>query len=250
MASPLRALRTLLTLTLVALALQGRADTLPPYQIVSGNLPPFTVETGANTPGALGALVLEMSTRLGDAPPIEIYPWKRALSLLDTQPRTLILPLTRTPERENHYRWLVKLYRQQFVFIALRSHNVPVDALDQLRDLRIAVLRGSPNEGQLASRSFAQVVPANSVQDMARMLERGTVDAIYGGDAINLAVLIEYGIPRAKLVVSKSLDYGEIWLGGSLDIPESEAALWQGAMKQLVREGVYRRTLSRFGLPQ
>lgn len=247
MASPLH---TLFTLMLLALALQGRADTLAPYQIVSGNLPPFTVETGPDMPGALGSLVHDMAERLGEAPAIQFFPWTRALSMVGTQPRTLILPLTRTPEREPNYRWLVKLYRQQFVFIALRSSEVNLDSLKALRDLRVTVLRGSPNEGQLASRNFKQVLPANSVLDMARMLERGMADAIYGGDAINLAVLAEYGLARAQLRVSQPLDYGEIWLGGSLDIPDSEALLWQNAMKQLVREGVVRRTLARYGLPQ
>jgi polar amino acid transport system substrate-binding protein len=243
-------LRSLFLLMLLVFALQARADTLAPYQIVSGDLPPFTTEAGPNAPGALGVLVQEMAKHLGEAPPIQFYPWTRALSMVGAQPRTLILPLTRTPEREANYRWLVKLYRQQFVFIALRSATVNIDSMDTLRELRIAVLRGSPNEGQLANRNFKQVVPANSVLDMARMLERGMADAIYGGDAINLAVLAEYGIPRAQLQLSKPLDYGEIWLGGSLDIPESEALLWQNAMKQLVRDGVVRRTLARYGLPQ
>ena len=142
MASPLR---FLLTLMLVALALQARADTLAPYQIVSGDLPPFTVESGPNSPGALGALVRGMAKRLGEAPPIQFYPWSRALSMVGTQPRTLILPLTRTPEREANYRWLVKLYRQQFVFIALRGATVNLDSLDALRDMPTRNRRSNPH---------------------------------------------------------------------------------------------------------
>lgn len=243
-------LRALFTLVLLVLALQARADTLAPYQIVSGNLPPFAVESGPDHPGALASLVHDMALRLGTAPAIQFYPWTRALSIVGAQPRTLILPLTRTPERENNYRWIVKLYRQQFVFMALRGASINLNAMDTLRGLRIAVLRGSPNESHLLNRNFQQVLPANSVLDMARMLERGMADAIYGGEAINLAVLADYGMTRAQLQVSKPLDYGEIWLGGSLDIPESEALLWQNAMKQLVRDGVVRRTLTRYGLPQ
>jgi polar amino acid transport system substrate-binding protein len=242
-------LRFLLTLLLLALALQGHAEPLAPYQIVSGDLPPFVTERGPNAPGALGTLVQEMASRLGVPPAIQFYPWTRALSLVGAQPRTLVLPLTRTPEREAHYRWLVKLYRQKFVFIALRNAKVSLDSMDTLRDLRIAVLRGSPNEGQLVARNFKHIFLAHSVVDMARMLERGMVDAVYGGEAINIAVLADYGIARSKLQSSKSLDYGEIWLGGSLDIPESEAVLWQNAMQQLVRDGVVRRTLARYGLP-
>ena len=243
-------LRSLFTLVLLVLALQARSDTLAPYQIVSGDLPPFAIESGPDHPGALASLVHDMALRLGTGPTIQFYPWTRALSMVGTQPRTLILPLTRTPERENNYRWIVKLYRQQFVFIALRGASVNLNTMHTLRELRIAVLRGSPNESQLLNRNFQNVLPANSVLDMARMLERGMADAIYGGDAINLAVLADYGIARAQLQVSKPLDYGDIWLGGSLDIPESEALLWHNAMKQLVREGVVRRTMARYGLPQ
>lgn len=94
--------RTLLALILFTLALAGRAESVAPYQIVSGNLPPFTVESGDASPGALGALVREMASRLGEAPAIQFYPWTRALSLVESQPRTLILPLTRTPEREGN----------------------------------------------------------------------------------------------------------------------------------------------------
>jgi polar amino acid transport system substrate-binding protein len=242
--------RALLALMLLATALYGRADPLAPYQIVSGDLPPFTAESGPDSPGALGSLVRDLAERLGAAPTIQFYPWTRALTIVSTQPRTLILPLTRTAERENNYRWMAKLYRQQFVFIALRSTEIHFESLPALRDLRIALLRGSPNEAQLAKRNFKQVVPANSVLDMARMLERGMVDAIYGGDAINLAVLAGYGVPRAQLQVSKPLDYGDIWLAGSLDIPDAEVLLWQNAMKQLVLDGVVRRTLARYGLPQ
>ena len=67
-------LRSLLTLMLLVLALQGRANTLAPYQIVSGNLPPFTAQAVPDAPGALGALVREMALRLGEPPPIQFYP--------------------------------------------------------------------------------------------------------------------------------------------------------------------------------
>lgn len=241
-------LRVLLALLLMVIHLGGHAESIAPYRIVSGHLPPFTVESGDATPGALGALVREMALRLGEAPAIQFYPWTRALTMAQSQPRTLILPLTRTPERESNYRWLVKLYRQKFVFIAMRGTEVKLDSVDALSELRIGVLRGSP-EGQLTGLNFKRVVPANSVVDLARMMERGVVDAVYGSEAINLAGLTDYGIARANLQVSKPLDDAEIWLGGSLDIPESEALLWQNAMQQLVRDGVVRRILVRYGLP-
>ena len=62
------------------------------------------------------------------------------------------------------------------------------------------------------------------------------------------ATVREHGVWSARIRGGR--DAVEAWLGGSLDIPETEALLWQNAMKQLVRDDVVRRTLARYGLPQ
>ena len=53
------------------------------------------------------------------SPTFRIYPWKRALYLANKQPKTLIMPLSRTPERENDYVWLKAMRETYFSVYSL-----------------------------------------------------------------------------------------------------------------------------------
>lgn len=244
-----RCCRLVLVFLLIA-AMPGRAAGIEPFQIVSGNLPPFSVEDSVGAPGALGLIAQELSARLGQPTQIRFYPWARAVAMVQRQPRTAILPLTRTPEREEQYRWLVKLYRQNFVFITRSKPDFDVNSLDVLRQKRIVLLRSSPNLRQLQQRHFSNVIEANSVADMARMLKRNMVDAIYGSEMINMRTLQSFGLPPDQLQVGMTLEAGDIWLAGSRDFTEADSAAWQEAMAGLVRDGTYRRILRQHQLPE
>lgn len=226
------------------------AGNIAPFQVVSSNLSPFTVEDSTEAPGALGRITQELSVRLGHPAQIRFYPWARAVAMAQYQPRTAILPLTRTPERETQYRWLVKLYRQNFVFITRSNPDFDVNSLDVLRQKRIVLLRSSPNLRQLQLRNFRNVLEVNSVADMARMLRRNMVDAVYGGEMIGIRTLQANGFRPDELLVGMTLDAGDIWLAGSRDFTEADSAAWQEAMDGLVRDGTYRRILRQYRLPE
>lgn len=243
-------LRFGLLLSGLLLATFCRAAEVAPFRLVAGDLPPFAVERGSASPGALGEMVQELALRLGKPTNIEFYPWARALLMAETQSRVAVLPLTRTPEREKKYRWLVKLYRQNFVFISRSGRSFDLQSLPAMRNKRIAVLRGSPSMVQLQQQKFGQLVVANSVDDMARMLKRDMVDALYGSETIALNKLLAAGLTRDQLAVGPVQASGDIWLGGSPDFTEADSAAWQEAMRMLVRDGTYSRILKRYELPE
>lgn len=219
------------------------------YTIVSSPLPPFTVEQGAYAPGALGVLVERLAKHMGRTVSIEFYPWARALKIANNDKRVLILPLTRTAEREARFRWVIKLYRHNYVFNALKSNHVNLENTESLRASPVAVLRGSPNVEHLRALGFSQLVLESSVENMCKLLARGGVDAIYGDEAINLTTLKLIGVRKDAIVASRLIGQSEIWLGGSLDITEDESNAWRKAMADMVRSGEYHRLLKSYGLP-
>lgn len=226
-----------------------RGDEDKPYAVFTTHLPPFTVETGPDTPGALVEVVKEMGRRMALDNPVEYLPWARAQFQTQKQPRSVVLPLTRTPEREEAFHWMVRLYRQNFVFIGKRDNPIRVDDLDDVRKRRIVVLRASPNAVQLRQHGVPNYIEANTVDDMVRMLRNDMVDAIYGGEAICLYVLAKIGIERPELKVSRPLESGDIWLGASPDLGEADAQRWQKAMAQLRADGTYSKILLKYHLP-
>jgi len=233
---------------LLALCMQGVALAAPTYQIVSGDLPPMADERSYEAPGALVEIVKLLAQRTGEAPTVQFYPWARAVLMAQTQARTLILPLTRTPEREARFRWVVKLYHQDFVFTVLKGRGIAPAPVEALRDLRVAVLRGSPTVEQLQARQFTNLVITPHVEDMVRMLKAGSVDAIYGSNVSNSYALKRAGVHAGSFVTGQPVEGGDVWLGASIDFTDTEIAAWQVAMRRLMAEGTYQRILRKYGL--
>ena len=234
------------------LALPGWASAQPaavPLRIVTGDLPPFAIEAQPGRPGVLVELVEELARRAGHAVKVEFYPWARAVQMASGQPRIAILPLTRTPEREPHYQWLLKLYVQHFVFIN-RAGQAPVSSLEQAKRLRLTVLRASPNLAQLQRHGFKDelVLQAHSVEDMLRQLERGHVDAIYGGDVINMDKVRGSGRDLVQFQVGLELESGEVWLAASAGIDAAELTRLQQARQAMLQDGSIERLFKAYGI--
>ena len=155
-----------------------------PLRVVAADLPPYAVAQGGASPGLLVELVQELARRLGTPVTVEFYPWQRALAMATVLPRIAVLPVTRTPERETLYRWLVKLHQQNFVFVALRG-GADVRDLTALRRQRLVVLRGSPHKRVLQELDFVDVAECSTVRECMRMVKKGIADATYGGEDIH-----------------------------------------------------------------
>jgi len=237
----------LLPLLPLLLPLSCGAAELGAYRLVVGDLPPFASSADARRPGSLVEIARELSRRVGVAPKVEFYPWQRALMMATNIPRVAVLPLTRTPEREAKYRWLVKLYWQNFVFVSRHGH-VNMGKFADLKTRKIAVLRGSPHLQVLADAHFSNVSECSTVADCMRMVSTGVVELTYGGEAIHRNVANRAGNREGDFDYSATFRSGEIWLAGSLDFSNAEALAWQEAMKSLRADGGYERILRKYGL--
>ena len=92
---------------------------LPPYTF---QMPPATVaEFPGPGQGLVQEVVVEMARRVGHSGSIEYMPWSRAQQIAMTEPNVGILSLTRSPEREDKYRWLVKIVSDDLVWSAVRA---------------------------------------------------------------------------------------------------------------------------------
>jgi polar amino acid transport system substrate-binding protein len=223
--------------------------TAPSLRVVSADLPPVAIDGKPERPGVLVELVEELLRRAGTPAKVEFYPWARAMRMAQQGPRVLILPLTRTPEREAQYQWLLKLYVQHFVFIN-RAGQLPVADLAQALRLRVAVLRASPATAQLQRRGFSsdQVLQAPSVEDMLRQLERGHVDAIYGGDVIIMDKVRVSGRDPAQFQIGMEPESGDVWLAAGGGVEDAERERLRAIHQSMLRDGSIERLFRAYGI--
>ncbi|MES2148387.1 MAG: transporter substrate-binding domain-containing protein [Pseudomonadota bacterium] len=239
-------LRRLWALAILMLAWRaGPASAIEPFRITTAVLPPFAIEADRKNPGALVEVVEELTRRAKVLAPIEFVPWKRAILLSQHDARTAIFPLTRNRARETAYRWLVKLYSDSTVFTA-RSGGLDLRDPAALKNLRVAVVRESSNQDQLRDDGFSQIVDVADVRAAMKLLHEGLVDLAYGTETVYRDAPKSLGYAESAFKYSVGVHSFDLWLGGSRDFGEADAAELQSAMKAMVKDGTYVRILQKY----
>lgn len=229
-----------LLLAFPGLAWAGAARTM---RLVTAHLPPLVNENGP--PGGLQELVAELCRRAGLRPATQFVPWRRALFLATTMPATAIYPLTRLPEREKQYRWLVPLYEENYLLLAVRGRLLPVE---EMKGKRIALLRGAAQGAILKELGFTRLVEAASIDEVHRFLLGGMADAAFGERRIIAASLQSRPAEEGQFETSAPLRSTTAWLAGSLDFDDSDIDLFQRAWDAMRSDGSQRRILAKHEL--
>ncbi|WP_374109881.1 substrate-binding periplasmic protein [Pelomonas sp. CA6] len=246
------------TLTLGALAgvlaRPAHAEELAPLplqRVVTGDLPPLSIADQPTRPGVLVELVQELLRRCQHETPISFYPWARAMQMAQSLPGVALLPLTRMPEREEQFQWLLRLYVQPLGFINLASQPA-ITSLEQARRLRLAVLRGSAAHGmtQRLQLDARMLVISNSVEDQLRRLERGHVQGIFGSLMINQDKARSHGREPGWLQVGMTVEAGEVWLatGPRTLVAEEHRQRLREALRAMFQDGSVERLFTRYGV--
>lgn len=238
--------RPLLLLSFLLAPLAAGAVDLAPLKLVVGELPPYAIQAGGSAPGALVEITQELGKRMGVALEVDFYPWSRAMAMASLKPRTIVLPVTRNDEREAHYRWLVKLFKQRLLFVGLRG-NQNLSDTTALKHARLTVLRGTPYKHLLMEAGFTDVSECTTIKECLRMVKKGIADASYGAEDTQRSASHSDGNRESEFDFSPAFEQSDVWLAGSLDFSEEEVRKWRTAMEALRADGTVTRILRKYG---
>ncbi|MYM23197.1 transporter substrate-binding domain-containing protein [Duganella sp. FT135W] len=217
-----------------------------PLKLVVGDMAPYSMAAGPAGPGSLVEITQALGQRMGTPVDVQFYPWPRALAMVSLAPRTLILPLTRNDERENKYRWLLKLYRQKLIFVGLHdNHNLSDPAL--LRSARLTVLRGTPHKRLLLDAGYTNVSECATIRECIRMVKKGIADASFGAEDTHRSAASMDGNKATEFSYSPAFRQNDVWLAGSLDFTEEDTRKWRATMDGLRADGTVARILHKYG---
>lgn len=231
----------------------GLAHAAEPLQWLSGGLPPFAWQEGAEAKGFANDLVKAMAQKLGRDSQVVFYPWARAVKLTTEKSNFGIFPLARTPDREHDFVWLIPLVKVDYVFLETNTNAVAraVEGearLAQLRTRRVGVLRGSPIINNLQARHFEHITEGKDYEELLRMLSSGLVDAVYAGRPMILASIVPAGYGQGAFRVNGVLGDATLYMAASKGVAAEEASLWRGAYTTLVKDGTVLKLQKKYGL--
>ena len=175
-----------------------------------------------------------------DAEPMTI---KRVLAVAHEKP-VLIPVLARTPERENDFLWLGRLYCDDLV-MATVAPAARIDTLDQARALKaIGTGRGGIGEDFLTRNGFGTLETAANMFLDARKLREHRIDGWFAFKLNIQSAWRRTGGAPEDLQIGSSLGSVCLWMAASKEMPPATADRLRANLGRLIEAGTVTRALT------
>lgn len=147
-------------------------------RVIASHFPPYSFDQNRRARGIAVDVVRRAFERLGLNPSIEIYPWARALQMVESTPNTVLFSMARTTERESAFKWIgtvidfdVRLYKK-----ASRTDIV----INDPQDLKVYTFAGLLQDVKTdyLQNLGAYVHEVSNEENAFKMLNLGRIDLV------------------------------------------------------------------------
>jgi len=168
--------------------------------------------------------------RMGcDRARVGLYPFARALRLVEEQDDMVLFPVARTPDRESAVKWVGPLILNGVYFYQRSDNAVVIHTLDQLKQLHsIGVGNGNASMTLLSQQGFKNLYPVNDEIQALRMLALKRVDAIAVGEVVIHQAEHggDFGAAAFRKIDIKLYD-SSLYIAFSKNVSDADIAKWQ-----------------------
>lgn len=147
-------------------------------KIMTENLPPYNFMEKEKLVGISVEVVEKILERLGYGDEaIEMYPWARALHLLNVHDNAILFTTTYTEERAKKYKFVCPLEFVRAYFYKKKGSSVKVDSLDDVRKVnRIGVVSNFAAHQELVRLGFTNLDVSSLWESVFQKALKGRID--------------------------------------------------------------------------
>lgn len=204
--------------------------------------PPFNFP-GVNGPqGYTVDIVRELLARTGCQGEITFLPWPRAYDEALNKPDTVLFTITRTPEREDLFRWVGPIASLTWSLFALPQSRLKVRSLEEARALSgISTYRADVREQYLRGLGFANLHSAANFENSVEMMLQGHVPAVIADSPGISHYLRQRGLPQESVENIFTLRTIDLYIAFSLQSAPHLGERWQRAFGHMLEDGTCER---------
>ena len=212
--------------------------------------PPVSFTSDGRLTGSGVAIVREILGRLDQPDTIQVVPWARGYSLMQTESNVVLFAMARTDEREDLFQWVGPMHRARTGFYALKSRGLRFDTIDDIRrDTTIAIYKDDVREQILRAQGFTDLDSSKSPVGCVKKLASGRVDLWFFDDLGMPGVARQADVDPESLERVFTFREYDGYIAMSRGTPQSTVESWQRVLDQMKRDGSF-RSLSAQWLPK
>lgn len=215
-------------------------------QIVTEEYPPYNYLAGEHLTGVGTEVVEATLNELGVTATTTLYPWARAYKIALSEENVLIYTISRTPERENLFKWVgVIAPVDQCVFSLKSRKDIKVNTFGDLKKYDLGTVIDDVQEQYLINKGIPRSRIQSNVSYEAnfKKLLKGRIDL---WTVLDLAayhiVLKNHYIPKdtiQKVYCMKDLSVGGDYMAFSKKTSDVIVRQFQQALERIKEKGIY-----------
>jgi polar amino acid transport system substrate-binding protein len=207
--------------------------------IMTESSPPASMWDGKQVVGSGTDKVREIMARTGTAYTLDLLPWRRAYTLALKRPDACLFSTTRTPERENLFKWVGPTDKAEWVLLGRADHGFQLRSLEDARPLRIGTYNGDARDEYLRKRGF-QVDPAPNDLINPRKLLLKRID-LWAASLRRGSDLLEKNGWAEQIVPIYTFNHVKVYLACNRSVPDELIDRMNVALEAMDQDGTTRR---------
>jgi polar amino acid transport system substrate-binding protein len=213
----------------------------PVLTFLTEQYPPFNYEEKGRLEGIAVYLLEEMMKKADldfRKDRIRLTSWTAAYRDALKRRNTVLFSVTRTPEREGLFQWVGPIAPTKIVLIARKDRGLKVNTRDDLKRLKIAVLKDDIGEQVLVREGIrgSSVAVREKADDAIRLLDAGSVDAWAYEETAGLWLIRHRTADPGNYASVYVLQEGELYYAVNRETPGAVVRKMQAALDDLKRE--------------
>jgi len=145
----------------------------------------YMIDDAGAASGLSADILQAIARKTGDTIQFKVYPWSRALALVEHGKADIVSGMYKTTERETRFLFCDNPYYQdQIKFYARTDRKLVWNGdLASLKDKRIAVIRGWYSGAKFEqSQNLLQLNTSDNMDNALKLLQRGMIDIILSNE--------------------------------------------------------------------
>ncbi len=199
---------------------------------------------GGNITGLSTEVVREMFKRANIDYSLTLrFPWKRVFRLTLEKPNYGLFSTTRTPEREDLFKWVGPLVVNKWVFLAKPGSEIKLTKLDDAKRLRVGGYKGDALANYLESEDFKIITSFRDNENAVKLMS-DKIDLWASGHMSGVYFAAQEGIMGLKPLLT--FKKTEMYLAFNKETSDSVINALQQALDGMMKDGSYDQLTKRY----
>lgn len=225
-------------------ALPLQAADLPLFTIMTEDWKPYQYEQDGQLKGFAVDLLVELLKETGSPQGrenIRIVPWARGYKTLIDRNNTILFSMTRTPERENLFKWVGPIFQNTIYLIGKKTKHIKISNPEMLKNYRIGTIIDDAGEQDMVKLGIPldQLERNSSNVSNLKKLYLDRIDLIVCGWTTLINNAEQAGINPENYETVYTVDSADLYFAFNINTPDRIIDLFQKTLDRMKASGRY-----------